>query len=486
MVTNRKQHSSESRVKQASNEVHPNLNKIGASTPYDFDAKNLTPYGGLLPVATMLEKIGFQELIEETLTLQRATKVMSMYQFILAIVLGIYLGFSRLHQLRYIARDPLLAGILKIVHLPPQSTFWRFLNSLHSGIARQIQSIQRRMREAVWAAGNVALKSVTIDTDTTVHTLYGKQMGGRRSYNPKNKGKKSYQPILSFLAETREFVAGELRNGDRPTGKQIARHLQEAFQTLPRCVQSIFARADSGFYCWEAVEAYEKFKCRFIVVARKTARLVEELMAAEWKPSPRIAFEQCEQCEFWYQPNGWGRAYRFIALRYEKTPEEEEESDEVQYQLFATKQYKYRVFVTNMKDPIHELVWFYSQRAGAENLIKESNNDAGLAAHPSRLFVTNQNHFQLAMLAYNLNAWLMLFNRESTDTTESLKHTTLATARLRFLFIAAKIWRHSRRTGVSFSDHYEEEGLLRRLIERLRSIKPDGDSFLPVIENAIC
>jgi hypothetical protein len=37
-------------------------------------------------------------------------------------------------------------------------------------------------------------------------------------------------------------------------------------------------------------------------------------------------------------------------------------------------------------------------------LIKESNNDAGLAAHPSRLFVTNQNHFQLAMLAYNLNA----------------------------------------------------------------------------------
>jgi hypothetical protein len=48
-------------------------------------------------------------------------------------------------------------------------------------------------------------------------------------------------------------------------------------------------------------------------------------------------------------------------------------------------------------------------------LIKESNNDAGLAAHPSRLFVTNQIHFQLAMLAYNFNAWLMLFNREATD-----------------------------------------------------------------------
>ena len=484
MVTNRNQHSSEGGARQASNEVHSNPNKIGASTPYDFTAKNLTPYGGLLPVATMLEKTGFQKLVEETVTVERTTKVMSTYQFILAIVMGIYVGFARLNQLRYIARDPLLAGILKVTHLPPQCTLWRFLNSLHVGIARQIQSIQRRMREAVWAAGNITLKSVTIDTDTTVHTLYGKQMGARKSYNPKNRGKKSYQPILSFLAETREFVGGELRNGDRPTGKQIARHLQEVFQTLPRCVVSIFARADSGFYCWEAVEAYEKFKCLFIVVARKTSRLLQELVAAEWKPSLRTDAD--EQCEFWYQPKGWGRPYRFLALRSENDSDDEEEPEEVvQYQLFATKQYKYRVFVTNMEGPIDKLVWFYSQRAGAENLIKESNNDAGLAAHPSRIFVTNQNHFQLAMLAYNLNAWLMLFNREASDTTVSLKHTTLATARLRFLFIAARIWRHSGRTGVSFSDHYEEKGLFRRLMERLRAIKPRGDSFAPVVEDAL-
>jgi hypothetical protein len=483
MVTNRKQHSSESRVKQASNEAHSKPNKIGASTPYDFSAKYLTPYGGLLPAAAMLDNIGFQKMVEDMVKVDRTTKVMSTYQFILAIVIGIYIGFARINQLRYIARDPLLAGILKVTHLPPQSTLWRFLNSLGTGIARQILSIQRRMREAVWAAGNITLKSVTIDTDTTVHTLYGKQMGARKSYNPKNKGKKSYQPILSFLAETREFVAGELRNGDRPTGKQIARHLQEVSQSLPRCVVSIFARADSGFYCWEAVEAYEKFKFRFIVVARKTSRLLQELVAAEWKPSPQTDAD--EQCEFWYQPKGWGKPYRFIALRYEKDPDDEEESDGVQYQLFATKQFKYRVFVANMDAPIHELVWFYNHRAGAENLIKESNNDAGLAAHPSRLFVTNQIHFQLAMLAYNFNAWLMLFNRENTDTTESLKHTTLATARLRFLFIAAKIRRHSGRTGVSFSDHYEEKGVFRRLMERLRSIKPCGDSFAPVVQSAL-
>lgn len=43
----------------------PEANKITASTPYDFEARNLTAYGGLLP-ATMLEKLGFQRLVEGT------------------------------------------------------------------------------------------------------------------------------------------------------------------------------------------------------------------------------------------------------------------------------------------------------------------------------------------------------------------------------------------------------------------------------------
>ena len=45
------------------------------------------------------------------------------------------------------------------------------------------------------------------------------------------------------------------------------------------------------------------------------------------------------------------------------------------------------------------------------------------------------------MLAYNLNCWLLLFQREETKKVGELKHTTLAIARLRFLFLAAKIWR---------------------------------------------
>ena len=247
MVNEQEQDSGRRPANQGVRDVIPEPNKINASTPYDFQGKNLTPYGGLLPVITMREKLGFQPLVEQTLTCKRIPRAMDLYRFVLGIVRGLYIGFPRLNQLRFIARDPILTGILKVTKLPVQSTFWRFVNALHRNVARQILNLMQILRERVWQAANVKLEVVTIDTDTRVHTRYGQQRGGRKSYNPKNKGKKSYQPIRTFIAETREYVWGELRHGDRPTGKQIGDHLRNVGAALPRGVQ-IYGRADSGFY----------------------------------------------------------------------------------------------------------------------------------------------------------------------------------------------------------------------------------------------
>src|SRR5437667_12214067 len=101
MVINTREHSEKKRAGLGAEEVVGEPNRIGASTPYDFEAKNLTAYGGLLPVATMLEKLGFQPLVEETLTVKRVTRSMTMYQFVLGMVLAVYVGFSRLHHLRF-------------------------------------------------------------------------------------------------------------------------------------------------------------------------------------------------------------------------------------------------------------------------------------------------------------------------------------------------------------------------------------------------
>jgi len=98
---------------------------------------------------------------------------------------------------------------------------------------------------------------------------------------------------------------------------------------------------------------------------------------------------------------------------------------------------------------MRQLVWFYNQRAAAENHIKEANNNAGLTAHPSNRWRMNANWFQIAMPAYNLNCWLELVSRGENVSLDAMEHTTLATARLRFLSVVAPIWRHAGRVGGS-------------------------------------
>ena len=73
-MNNKTEHSDNRPVRQGTGEDIPEPNKIGASTPYDFAGKHLIAYGGLLPVATMLEKLRFQQLLEETLTMKRVTR----------------------------------------------------------------------------------------------------------------------------------------------------------------------------------------------------------------------------------------------------------------------------------------------------------------------------------------------------------------------------------------------------------------------------
>lgn len=87
-MINKKKDIGKTLVEQGSPATLSEPNRIGATTPFDFEGKNLTAYGGLLPVATMLERLGFQGLVEETLTVKRVTRAMSLYQFVLAMVLA--------------------------------------------------------------------------------------------------------------------------------------------------------------------------------------------------------------------------------------------------------------------------------------------------------------------------------------------------------------------------------------------------------------
>ena len=121
--------------------------------------------------------------------MKRLTRAMSMHQFVLAMVLAVYVGFSRLHHLRFVTRGPMLTGILKVLRLPPLCTFWRFLASLHLGI-KQLLSVQRQMRERVWQAAHVGFEGP--------RCLASRWGGAVRATTRRTRGRRVFNPSSRF------------------------------------------------------------------------------------------------------------------------------------------------------------------------------------------------------------------------------------------------------------------------------------------------
>src|ERR1051326_384838 len=222
MVRGRKKDREKKPARQAFQEITSEPNKIGASTPYQFNGRNLTAYGGLLPVATMLEKLEFQALVEETITCGRETRVMSLYKFILGIVLGLYIGFPRLNQLRFIARDPMLTGILNEPRLPPQSTLWRFLASLHLNVAAQILKIQRFMRQRVWQGGQTGVENGDSGHRYDRAHALRQSDGGSQELQPEKQGQEELPADADLHCRNAGIRLGgvtQRRPSDRQTGQ---------------------------------------------------------------------------------------------------------------------------------------------------------------------------------------------------------------------------------------------------------------------------
>jgi hypothetical protein len=440
--------------------------------PYDFDGQNMTPYGGLLPLSALINKLEFGELCERKISFTRIPISMSPKKFIIAMIMALYIGYDRLNHMQYIRKDPMIAGLLGVNNLPVQSTFHRFLKSLDADAETGLKDVNKEMLRRAWLVGHVAPKVITIDTDTTINTVYGEQEKAFIRYNPKNPGKKSYMPVMSFIAETGECLCGYNRSGEKMKGKEVADYIRRFPVIIPKYNMKLRCRCDAGFYSWEAVEAFEEIKSEFIMVAQKTPRLQEKLQFSglRWmdqKDTDGVA-------DFMYQPIGWNKAFRYLAVRYENIDEDESDSPS----LFKGKKYRYRVFVTNMKGTVWKLVEHYDGRAGCENLIKEAMHDVGMSAVPSADFTTNSIYFQLGILAYNFNRWIQIL---SIDESEQYQKTRLMTQRLTMVFIAAKIVKHAGRVRLSYSNGYEHRDCFKRLLSRILCIERVNGCFIPVV-----
>ena len=423
----------------------------------------MTPYGGLLPLVKLLDGLKFPELFEKFFHEPTRQTRKGSYFFVKGFLMLLFIGFHRLNHFVYIQKDPMLLGALEVAKLPAVSTFWRFLQSLTINHSTCLLRIIAALRERAWKSLGICLSRIHIDIDTTVETVYGKIEGAKKGHNPKARGKKGLRPVLAFIAETKEYLAGKLRRGETISGKEVGSFIRSLGSLLPGCVCKVIIRADAEFFSWEAVNACREMGYRFIIAMKRACPVFPD---DGWYTVGKN--KDIEYNSTTYQPSGWAEACRFVVMRIRKSLAE----TQGQGDLFDDGKFKYRIFVTNFQVQPHKVIREYDGRAGAENLVGEAKRE-GLASIPSKKFHSNMAYFQIVMLAYNLWRYMKRFS-EPQDNPEPILNT-VHVSRLKLLFIAAKIVSHGGQVAVKYSRHLSVKGKLETLFKRLDFVRKNPE-----------
>ena len=426
--------------------------KITASTPYGVCRERLSPFGGLLALIKFLDLLGFEQIFQEAYRAPKRTPKLGHYRMVVGIIMLLFIGFNRLWHIVYIRLDSLVCGFFQLPVLPAASTFWRYVDSLGINQANALLRIIYMLRERLWQQCGLCYERIHVSADTTVETVYGSQQGIRKGYNPRNRGKKGYRPVLAFIDETREYLLGKLRKGETLSGKEAAVFVKGIKRQLPGCVKKVLLRADAEFFSWQTVCAAMEEGFDFII-ANKRAK--PPFDPKTWYRPWKRKFFEFNGCI--YQPHGWKSPVRFVAMRFPKELYADPK-EPLQYELFEDDNYSYRIFCTNLKGKPHKIIAQYDKRADVENLVGEAKRE-GLEAIPSAKFKNNFAFFQVVMLAYNIWRYFKIMAQMSAKgntsdaSLQGVQDNTIRIARLKLLLIAAKVVFHDNRHQVKYSIH---------------------------------
>jgi len=213
-------------------------------------------------------------------------------------------------------------------------------------------------------------------------------------------------------------------------------------------------RADGEFLSWQSVEAALDSGFDFIIANRGCTPVFDpNSWYRPWKLKP-FEFNSCT-----YRPGGWEIPCRFVAMRIPRGHQQPSNIPQ-QCMLFEDDQYTYRIFCTNLAGKAHRIVAEYDKRADVENLVGEAKRE-GLDMIPSAKFKNNYAFFQIVMLAYNIWRYMKMIAGQSVSAIESknagvmkaITTNTIRIARLKLLFIAAKVVWAGNLNKVRYSIH---------------------------------
>lgn len=385
-----------------------------------FTSNSLTHFGGINVLHAFLQRIKFRTFISEHIRFSQRNNHYTLSETLLALLYPMILGLEKIEVSALLKTNGVFQTITGLPSFPNPTTLRRFLLRTSPHLLPQLRVVHDRLRRH-FLQRPMTLSSFWLDCDSTACTLYGHQEGVVRGYNPNHPGKKSYHPLIITEAHLGDCLAGVLRHGNAHTAEGVLDLLRKAQTVLPHGNRWRL-RADCGFYEGNFVDAVRE-DMEFAIVAKMT-NPIKEIVAA--KRYERVGKESPFAVgQFRYKPHGWKREERFVVLRRDLPPD-----DEDQMTLFTVDNFAYHVIVTNMTPAPYQIFRFYQDRSAMERIIRILKEDYPFGSAPTKSFAANELYAELSMLAYNLMTW---FKRLCLP--EEWQSCTLPTVRHRLLMI---------------------------------------------------
>lgn len=369
------------------------------------------------------------------------------------------------------------------------ATAWRVLDCIDEVVLGRLRLARAAARERVWlaraelgqnlaaaTAGGRALAGLVIDLDAALVTCHSEKEAAAATF----KGGFGYHPLLAFLDNTGEALAGLLRPGNAGSNT-AADHVtvtDQALAQIPeadRYGQPILIRADGAGATKEWLVHLRGLRAQGLdiefsvgfTMTKQVQNAIDALPKTAWTPaieadgSPRDGADIAEITGLLSDlaDAGWPDRMRVIVRRERPHPGAQlslfDQRNGLRYQAFAT---------DTPTGQLAHLEARHRAHARVEDRIR-CGKDTGIGRFPSRVFAINAAWLELALTAIDLIAWtqdLLLDGNLATCEPKALRY--------RLLHVAARLTRGQRRIYIRLAEHWRWAQALTAAFTRLALI----------------
>jgi hypothetical protein len=375
---------------------------------------------------------------------------------LLALIYPMILGLDRLETAALLQANGTFQYLTGLPSYPDPQSLRRFLLQAPPDFRQQLHRFNDRLlRQFIHQPEHRS--RLILDLDSTVVTVFGRQEGAEVGYNPRYRGKRSYDPLLCLEANSAFLWDTELRPGNAGTWAGSDALLASCFLSIPADIRELRVRADAGFGFDPVLDLLEQWPAQYAVVARLTTALKRVLGGLRYQ---RLN-ARWEIAEVEHRLQGWPCTRRCVVARRKIEQTEPEPT------LFTLDRYVYRAWFTNLSLTPAGVWNFYDGRAGMEPRIRELREDYALRKIPTRAFAANALYLEVVRLAYNL---VTAFQR--TCLPEEWQALTLSKLRHRLFWLPGELTRPQNRPTLRLPNRPAVQQWTTQILNRVHRLKP--------------